>query len=384
MTLTTLTAAPISVPLAATDSDFRELWNGALSRSRYDHLHQSYEWAVVKRQFGWEVEFLALAKDGGPAVGALVLAKPLAGGLLRLATVSGGPFWLPEEERHLPDLFALLLDYCRRKRVILCRIHIPCPVQDFSGVAPYLPAASVCLPYVWSYWNVPRPLMVLDIGGTIEEILARMHHKTRYRYRTAIRRGVTVIEGGIEEVAEFTRLMHQMARRKKIPVREQAYFEALLNAFGPGGSVLFFARHEGRVLGGQLAVRAGRRAYALYSAVEHAGNLNPSEALDVATIEWAKERGCVALDLGGTCTNWPPAPEHKGYGVYDYKRRLGAATVLLAPYVDLAAQRVVYRAARLAEDILLPLAVETGWGRFRVIYERLWYGDKAGSHSVEV
>jgi lipid II:glycine glycyltransferase (peptidoglycan interpeptide bridge formation enzyme) len=193
-----------------------------------------------------------------------------------------------------------------------------------------------------------------------------------------------VVEDRSAGVEEFSRLMREMARRKKIPVREPGYFKAVLEAFGPGRSALLMARHEGRVLGGQLVVRAGRRAYALYAAVEHAGNLNPSEALDVATIEWAKEKGCEAVDLGGTCTNWPPSPEDKGYGVYDYKRRLGAATILLAPYVDLARQPVLYRTARLAEDILLPLVVETRWGRFQVIYERLRAGNKVRSRSVEV
>jgi lipid II:glycine glycyltransferase (peptidoglycan interpeptide bridge formation enzyme) len=384
MTPTTLTTSAISVPFTATDSAFREAWNAALARSRFDHLHQSYEWAVLKQQFGWEVEFLAVPQQGEPAVGALVLAKPLAGGLLRVATVSGGPFWLPGEEGRLPELFALLVDHCRRKRIVLCRIHMACPVEDFEPLATYLPPSCVHLPHVWTYWNPPRPIMVLDIRGTIEETLARMHHKTRYRHRTALRRGVSVVEDRSAGVEEFSRLMREMARKKKIPVREPGYFKAVLEAFGPGRSALLMARHEGRVLGGQLVVRAGRRAYALYAAVEHAGNLNPSEALDVATIEWAKEKGCEALDLGGTCTNWPPSPEDKGYGVYDYKRRLGAATILLAPYLDLTAQPVLYRTARLAEDILLPLVVETGWGRFQVIYERLRAGNKVRGRSAEV
>jgi lipid II:glycine glycyltransferase (peptidoglycan interpeptide bridge formation enzyme) len=223
---------------------------------------------------------------------------------------------------------------------------------------------------VWTYWNTPRPIMELDIRGTVEDILALMQRKTRYRYRTALRRGVTVTEGSSAELTQFGRLIREMGQRKKIPVRDQRHFEAILKVFGPSRAALLIARHEYRVLGGQIVVCAGRRAYALYAAVEHAGNLNPSEVLDVASIEWAKQRGCVTLHLGGTCTNWPPSPEDKGYGVYDYKRRLGAKIVLLGPYVDIAVWPTTYRLARLFEELALPLLIEKRKNKFTVLVHR--------------
>ncbi len=369
---TTLTNVETFVrPLSECSPDFRLRWNQALEGARYPHLHQSYEWVALRARFGWEADFIGVASDGEVLAGAAILSKSSPLGHFRIATAPCGPFWRPGHEHLLAPLFDLAREAASRKKILFFRFNVPCSVDEFAGLTGWFPESTRLLPAVWTYWNLPRPQMELDLSGSLDEILSRMHHKTRYRYRAALRRGASVEIGTNQDVAGFGELMAELGRRKRIPTQRTEYFRALLDIFPRDRAVLMVTRAGGRFLGGQILARFGSATYALYAAVARDSEYYPSELLDIAAIEWAKQHGCDRLDLGGTCTGWPPSRHERGYGVYDYKRRLGARARLFAPYLDLVCRPALYQAARLAEEVSLPLLLETGWGKLSVLLERI-------------
>lgn len=361
---------PFICPLPECPTDFPSRWNRALENARYPHLHQSYEWAALRARLGWEAEFVGITRNDDILAGAAILSRTLPAYPFRIATAPCGPFWSPGNEHLVPHLLELIRRMAGERRIIFCRFNVPCTVEEFSSLAGWWPDATRKLSAVWSYWNLPRPQMDLDLRGSLDEVLSRMHQKTRYRYRTALRRGATAEIGTDADVAGLGKLMRELGRRKQIPTQQAGYFRALLDIFPRDRVALIVVRAHERFLGGQIVARLGSLAYALYAAVARDSEHYPSELLDVAAIRWAKERECNRLELGGTCTGWPPSPEAKGYGVYDYKRRLGAAARLLAPYLDLVYRPALYRAARLVEELGLPLLFEAGWAKFSVMLER--------------
>jgi hypothetical protein len=75
--------------------------------------------------------------------------------------------------------------------------------------------------------------------------------------------------------------------------------------------------------------------------------------------------------MGGTCTDWPPEPCNKGYGVFQFKSRLGAQPMLDGPYCDLVYRPTLYLLAMFAENAVAPLMMEKGWDKLRVARERI-------------
>ena len=64
---------------------------------------------------------------------------------------------------------------------------------------------------------------------------------------------------------------------------------------------------------------------------------------------WARDGGCLELDLGSSCTDVPPTETHPHYGIYRFKSELGARLILCVGYHDRVFAPLRYRIARLLE-----------------------------------
>jgi lipid II:glycine glycyltransferase (peptidoglycan interpeptide bridge formation enzyme) len=213
--------------------------------------------------------------------------------------------------------------------------------------------------------------MELDITGSREDVFRRMHQDTRKKCRRAERRGVRIRSGSEEDLPVMARFLRLTANRKRIAVRDEQYLRELLRAFPADRVRLFLAEADREPIAGVLVAAAGDRAWYVYGGFDYSRrHLYPMEALHVAMIEWARQRNCRTLDLGGTCTEWPPAPTDKGYGVYCFKKRFGAVSFLRAPYCDLVGHPLLYRLFRVCENSLLPLVLESGPARFEILRRR--------------
>lgn len=359
--------------LSEADETFREQWNAAISGAEWGHLAQCYEFAVLKNRTGWKPIFLGVETSDQLLAGALVLVRTLLGRYPILATVPSGPFWRAGCEAALEPLFRELERCLQRCGVALCRVAMCCPVEVFEKLRTALPRGVRLSPHVWSYWNPSRAAMYLDITGRQEDVLQRMHSDTRNKCRRGPRRGVSVRVGGAGDAPAMAALLRATARRKTILTRDEGYLRDLIQAFPRDRLAMILAEAQGETVAGVAVAALGDWAWYLYGGFDHAKrHLYPMESLYLAMIDWARERGCRTLDLGGTCTDWPPSETDKGYGVYAFKRRFGAQAFLRAPYCDILMRPFAYPLLRLAEDVILPLLLETGGGKLRVIRRRLF------------
>jgi lipid II:glycine glycyltransferase (peptidoglycan interpeptide bridge formation enzyme) len=88
------------------------------------------------------------------------------------------------------------------------------------------------------------------------------------------------------------------------------------------------------------------------------GNLHPAESLHWEIIRWARSRGCIFYDLGGTGTDYPPREDNPNYSLYHFKKGFGAKLHYLTGYYDLVFRKGTYTAFRALEERALPRALD--------------------------
>jgi peptidoglycan pentaglycine glycine transferase (the first glycine) len=147
----------------------------------------------------------------------------------------------------------------------------------------------------------PRRTIVVDIGGSEDEILARMKPKWRYNIRLSARKGVVVEENGPEEIGPFYELMVVTGQRDGFGVHSRAYYQRAYDLFAPlGRARLFLARYEGAPLGGLMAFAFNGTAYYMYGASSNAHReLMPNHQLQWRAMQWARAQGCRRYDFWG-------------------------------------------------------------------------------------
>lgn len=291
-------------------------WESFLAAFPDAHLLQTAAWGDLKARFGW-----APARLAAGAAGAQVLFRRLAPGLT-LGYIPRGPVgdWLPAL---LPDLDAL----CRARRVFALKLE---PDLDDEPQAAAALAAAGLRPS--AHTVQPRRTLVVDLRGDEDELLARMHPKTRYNVRLAERRGVRVCDWN--DLPAFGRMMHETAQRDRFGAHTPGYYAAAYDLFRAGGACeLLAAEFDGAPVAALMVFAHGRRAWYLYGAsTDRARAHMPTYLLQWEAMRWARARGCSEYDLWGV-------PDHERealeagfttradglWGVYRFKRGFGGA-----------------------------------------------------------
>jgi hypothetical protein len=161
-------------------------------------------------------------------------------------------------------------------------------------------------------WHATR------LDGTVDEVAARFHPSVRQSARRAAREGVSVrFSTKLHDVRAFHAL-HCHTRKYKYRMLAQplAMFEALWDRFAPTGSICVgLAEHEGQVVGGALYfVWNGVFYYKFGASRLDALSVRPNQALVLASVAHAVERGCSLYDWG--------LSEYDQPGLVAYKRKL--------------------------------------------------------------
>ncbi len=311
------------------------------------HLLQSWSWGEFKSRFGWRTaRFVAWDEAGKVAKGvAQVLIRDLPLG--KMAYVPKGPVADPTDELAWKRLSTILRHFGREQRVTYLQIE-----PDVEGEHP-LTQLFVDEGFRRAQRGVqPVSTIVVDLTGHPEEILMRMKSKTRYNIRLAARKGVTVSEGGEDDVPAFYRLMEVTKDRDDFGIHAQEYYRHAWRTFAPQDRAKLLLAHYGdEVLAGLMVFALGLRAWYLYGASsDKHRNLMPNHLLQWQAMLWAKERGCTSYDLWGI-------PEEAGageedmeevldrgglWGVYRFKRGFGGRVVRYSPSYDYVSSPLLY------------------------------------------
>jgi peptidoglycan pentaglycine glycine transferase (the first glycine) len=295
-----------------------EEWETYLRAQPDAHLLQTPQWGSLKSVYGWEI-----ARILGESCGAQVLFRRLPLGFT-LAYVPKGPLgdWLPAL---LPELDSL----CSQKRSIALKI------EPDENIDPALQTKLHENGFLTSpHFIQPATTLVVDLRAEENEILARMHQKTRYNIRLASRKGVSARPW--TDLDAFGRMMQATAQRDDFGVHVPSYYRRAYDLFHPSGACeLFVAEHEGQPIAAIMVFARGSRAWYLYGASTDAHRSRmPTYLLQWQAIRWARQRGCTQYDLWGVPDEDQETLEanfmHRSdglWGVYRFKRGFGGNLV---------------------------------------------------------
>jgi peptidoglycan pentaglycine glycine transferase (the first glycine) len=264
--------------------------------ARGGHVLQSSAWGELKSRFGWSVLRLALARDDALVAGAQILFRRLPLGL-RFAYIPRGPIADPNDHNTNAALFDALCDAAKSRGAFALKIEsnwLDIPISKLQSLISNFQLLT-------SNSIQPRTTIHLDLTRDLDAILAQMKPKWRYNIRLAERKGVTVREGSVDDLATFYRLMQVTSARDQFAIHSTDYYRAAFELFTARDNArLFVAEYAREPLAMIFVTAFGGEAIYLYGASSNAHRERmPNHALHWAAIQWAKARGCARYDFWG-------------------------------------------------------------------------------------
>jgi len=325
-------------------------WNALATRENSFSLLQSWEWGHFKEKLGWKAVRVAAEEDGRIFAGAQLLIRPIPSRAMSVAYLPRGPIgaWL-----HEPVVGALIDELsrvARRHRAVFLRVEPALP--DDSETTMVLQALGF---RESPASNQPRATMLVDLTPDPDEILARMHRKTRYNIRYATRKGVTIRTGDVPDLELVYRLLRATARRGGFSARSRRYYREEFETFAGADRLrLLVASYEGEPLAVNVsAVFGSHAAYIHGASADRHRELMPNHLLMWEAMRWAKDRGCRSFDLWGIpdevgrlASQHQPLPAVETtnglWGVFRFKRGFGGEIAYYTGAHDLVYTKSIY------------------------------------------
>ncbi|MDT4762752.1 lipid II:glycine glycyltransferase FemX [Sphaerochaeta sp. PS] len=282
-------------------------------------LHQSSFWSQVKQNQGYQtkafdikVRSSDISELGGSSYlldDVLVLLSPINRDQT-IGYVPYGPVLKPLQDKMGPFLEDLSIQLQEKlpPSCILLRYDLPWQrVWEEDDLSREL--QELRLNWGTNYHQIrkscsdqlPSNTMFVDLRGGEDELLERMHHKTRYNIRLAHRKGVEVQEVTREGLPIFYALYQETCQRNNIHLHDLSFFESLfISELDKPYFSLLVASLDGVPLSSMFLTRSGDRATYLYGASSSSNrNSMSTYALQWKAIELARSWGCTSYDLFG-------------------------------------------------------------------------------------
>lgn len=311
-------------------------WDQFIHDQPEAHILQTPIWGMLKADFGWTPKFI---RQGD--VGAMVLFRRLPLGF-SVAYIPRGPIG----EGNWADFWPAVDELCQQKRAVFLKVEpeVWQPVKE-EFIVQNLPG------FVESNQTVQPPrTMLIDLGGSEEELLMAMKSKTRYNIRLAERKDVIVRPSA--DVGTFHRMMLTTGERDEFGIHSPNYYQRAYELFAPQEAcVLLIAEYEEQPLAGLMAFAHEDTAWYFYGAsTDQERNRMPTYLLQWEAMRWAKAKGCKVYDLWGVPDHPEPALEETFldrsdglWGVYRFKRGFGGEVKRTIGAWDRVYQPLLYR-----------------------------------------
>lgn len=313
-------------------------WKEFLEKAPGAHVLQSPAWGELKSVYGWEPLWII---SGG--LGAQILFQKLPLGF-QVGYIPRGPVALSGIFSEHPDWeeFQKELDQiCRDRKAVFLKIE-PDSWEETGVPIPegYRISSHSIQP--------PRTIQV-NLGGSEDEILARMKSKTRYNIRLASKKGITVRQ--LENVEAFYSLLENTSDRADFGIHTLEYYRDAFRLFNESGECrLFLADFEGTPLASIMVFIRGNRSWYFYGASsnQHREKM-PTYLVQWEAMRWVKEQDCQTYDLWGVPDQDLAALEDNFtkrsdglWGVYRFKRGFGGDLMRAAGPWDKVYQPLIY------------------------------------------
>jgi peptidoglycan pentaglycine glycine transferase (the first glycine) len=205
----------------------------------------------------------------------------------------------------------------------------------------------------------PGATLITALSASEEELLARMHPKTRYNIKVAEKHGVAVSSelelGGQSnlQIQAAVKLLVDTSRRQGYKAQSSAYYEQLLNYFAlhhPDGDCqvkLYKAMHDGKCVASSIVVDHGKTRTYLFGGSDNSQRaLMAPYALHWQAMRDARAAGFSAYDWWGTET-----ATGKSAGFVQFKLRWGGKQITYPAAVDIVQNNKWYSAYKALRKI---------------------------------
>lgn len=333
-------------------------WNDKIKSLPGAHALQTWEWAQVKSQFGWDPHPLVWRDESGEIIaGALVLQRRMMNRVfaLRLSVMYAprGPLldWANRDlaERVLKDLQS----FARKHGAIFIKIDPDLPLgfgvpgEESSAANPVGEDIRELLKADgWRFSDEQiqfRNTVEVDLRPDEDDMLMRMKSKTRYNIRLAARRGATVRPGGVEDIDLLYEMYAHTSVRDDFLIRGQKYYKTVWRTFFDSGlAEPLIAEVEGQAVGAVVIFRFAGRAWYI-----HGMSLNEHrEKMFNYRLQWeamvrAKAAGCHTYDMWGAPDTF--IEEDPLWGVYRFKDGFGGRVLRTLGAWDFPTRPLIYR-----------------------------------------
>ena len=204
----------------------------------------------------------------------------------------------------------------------------------------------------------------LDLTKSEEELLKKMHSKTRYNIRVAEKHGVKIVEDNSDKAfAEYLKLTEETTKRQKFYAHTQEYHKLMWQALkivNHKSSIingdqltahLLLAKYKKEILAAWILFTFKNTLYYPYGASSDkhretmASNLMMWEA-----IKLGKKLGLKKFDMWGALGS-DPDPKDLWYGFHKFKQGYGAELIEFIGSYDLVINPILYNLYKLADKI---------------------------------
>lgn len=262
-------------------------WDRFLQGSPLGHFQQSTIWARTKKTAGWKPVRVIVTIDNEIVGGFQILHHLWWWG--GIGYVSKGPV-APHQHPEIAEYATQLLrKVSRRERLWAVVVQPPdcCEQVEEKLAKSGFPRSDS--------FEVNGATWIFDLRGGWEALEHQMAKQTRRKVRQAKNRGVSIREGGRQDLRLFFDLMLATCRRQGVDPNpsEVRHLLALWDAVRPLGCVrLTFAEHNGKPLSGLLAISFGKTLTLWkrgWNGME--SGLHPNELITFEALQWAVREG---------------------------------------------------------------------------------------------
>lgn len=288
---------------------------------------QSWQWGEFQQKLGRKIWRWAIKKSGKTIFQALIIKRQLPLGLSYLYCPRG-PLFHDDCSKEVSEL---LLDkiksVSKKEKAIFFRLE---PLEKIDIIPSNLKVSSV----------QPNQTAILNLNVPEDEILRKMHSKTRYNIRLAKRKGVITQES--KSLESFWSLLKQTAQREKFRLHIFSYYKELLDC---GFTKLYIAKYKNKVLAAHLIIFFNRTAFYVHggSSREFRQVMAP-HLLHWHVIKEARNKGYKFYDFWGI-------DEKKWPGFTKFKMSFGGEKVVYPGTFDLPLSKFWYNLYKIGKAI---------------------------------
>jgi len=346
-------------------------WNKLIQSGQNLHILQTSEWAQLKTKYGWQpLRYIWRDRNDRIYAAALILKRNLInkrplGGFSVLYVPKGPLLWDWDDLGLREAIYRDLYRIATEQSSIFIKIDPDVPIgfgvpgEKDSYLNPLgQQIVSELIEHGWHYSEEQIQFsntVLIDLTPNEDELLARMKQKTRYNIRLAMRKGVVVRIGVLDDLQTLYQIYAETSIRDDFIIREKDYYLDLWSMFIDAGKAEpLIAEVDGQVVAGLFLFYVGDKAWYLYGM----SGLNHREKMPNYLLQWeafkrAKFHGCRRYDLWGAPDEF--SEQDPMWGVFRFKSGLGGEVVRHIGAYDLPVKPLLYKFYSRAMPVFLDM-----------------------------